>query len=215
MMKFYFSPGSCSLAPHIVLEEVGLPFDPCLIDLSKGDQRTPEYLAVNPRGRVPALAVEGTVITEAPALLSFIASCRPELRLIPTAATLEFARCYQLLAFLSSSVHVSYAQFLRPERFLPPGAHDRQSFVEQGRLNTRRLYLDIENQIGPEWLVGSIYTIADAYLFPFYLWGARLGLEMKADFPRWTSWRDRMLERPAVTRALDREGLVAAFRSEG
>jgi glutathione S-transferase len=88
-------------------------------------------------------------------------------------------------------------------------------FVEQGRLNTRALYLEIEQRIAGPWVLGSRYRIADAYLLPFYLWGPRLGFAMTADLPRWTAWKDRMIERPAVRRALDREGIFDQLAGNG
>lgn len=208
MLQLYYSPGACSLAPHVVLEEIEVPFEPRPVSLADGEHRTPEYRAINPRERVPALAVDGAVVTEVPALLTYLASLKPEAALIPPPGTLDFARCFEWLAFLSSSLHVAYAQFRRPERFLPPGFADPDAFVEQGRQNTRNFYLEVEGRLSGPWALGKAYSIADAYLLPFYLWAERVGLTMAQDCPRWAAWHGRMSERPAVRRALEREGLL-------
>jgi glutathione S-transferase len=139
----------------------------------------------------------------------------PGAGLVPLTGTIEYARCFEFLAFLSSSVHIGYAQFRRPGRFLPPDPAGEEAFVEQGRLNTRALYLEIERRIVDPWVLGPRYRMADAYLLPFYLWGPRLGLAMAEDCPRWTAWKDRMLERPAVRRALEREGILGQLAANG
>lgn len=184
-----------------------MPFEARRVSIADGEHRTAEYRAINPRQRVPALMVDGTLVTEVPALLGYIASLRPQAKLLPPPGTLEYARCLELVAFLSSSLHVAYAQFRRPERFLPQAFSDAQEFVEQGRLNSVRFYREIEDRLGSGWALGEQYTVADAYLFPFYLWGPRLGLDMATDCPRWTAWKEQMLLRPAVLRAAAREGL--------
>lgn len=206
MLKLYYSPIACSLAPHIVLEELGLPFEPVRVSIADGEHQRPDYLAVNPRGRVPALAVDGEIVTEVPALLAYLASLRPEAGLVPPPGTLEFARCFEWLAFLSSSLHIAFAQFRRPERFLPPGA-PAEAFSEHGREQTRQLYLEIDRRLAGPWAVGERYSLADPYLLPFYLWDVRVGLDVARACPRWTAWKGRMAERPAVQRAAQREGI--------
>ena len=207
MIKLYYAPGACSIAPHILLEEIGVPFEAARIDLASGQQDTPEYRAVNPKGRVPALAIDGEIVTEVPALLTYIASLRPEAGLVPPLGTLEYARCFEWLAFLSSSVHVAYAQFRRPGRFLPLDFPDPDAFTEQGRQHVMNFYREIEQRLAGPWAVGEQYSLADPYLFPFYLWNARVGLDLAGECPRWTAWHARMRERPAVQRAAAREGI--------
>jgi glutathione S-transferase len=115
-LKLYYSPGACSLAPHLVLEEVGAVFEPVLISTAKGEQRTPEYLAINPKGRVPALADGGFVVTENPAILRYIARKFPDAGLWPDDPH-EEARCAEWLAWMSSTIHPTYAHVRRPERY--------------------------------------------------------------------------------------------------
>lgn len=202
----YYSPGACSLAPHILLEEIGVPFEARQVNIAEFEHHRPDYRAINPRMRLPALSISGTIVTEVPALLYYIASLRPDANLLPASGTVDLAKCGEFVAFLSSTVHVTYAQFRRPERFLPPDFALGDAIIEQGRKNSIGLYHEIESQLPEEgWALGSQYSIVDAYLLPFYLWAPRLGLSMPRDFPRWTRLVSRILERPPVIRAVQRE----------
>lgn len=206
-MILYYAPTACSIAPHIALEEIGVPFEARRIDLAAGEQTSEAFLRVNPLGRVPAMIIDGAAVTELPALLTYIANLKPDAGLIPSAGTLAFARCFEWLGFLSSSVHVAYAQFRRPGRFVREGFACLDALVEEGRINTIGLYQQVEQRLGSGWAAGDEYSIADMYLFPFYTWAWRLDLDMKADFPKWTALFDRVRQRPAVQRALEREEL--------
>jgi glutathione S-transferase len=208
-MILYYAPTACSIAPHIALEEIGAKFDTRRIDLATGQQSSPEFLKVNPAGRVPVLIVDGRAITEVPALLTYIAGLRPDAGLIPPPGTLELARCFEWLGFLSSSLHVAYAQFRRPARFVSEGSPCRDEVSEQGRSNTIRLYREVEHRLGGAWAAGDAYSIADIYLFPFYTWAWRLELDMASECPKWTALFERLNARPAVQRALQREGSAA------
>ncbi len=206
-MILYYAPTACSIAPHIALEEIGFGFEARRIDLAKGEQTSPDYLKVNPQGRVPALIVEGRTVTEVPALLTYIASLKPETALVPVAGSLEFARCFEWLGFLSSTLHVAYAQFRRPGRFLEEGSPCRDEVSEQGRQNTIAAFREVERRLGGSWAAGDSYSIADIYLFPFHGWAWRLDLDMASECPTWTDLVTRMRQRPAVQRALATEGL--------
>jgi glutathione S-transferase len=208
-MILYYAPTACSIAPHIALEEIGAKFDTRRIDLATGQQSSPEFLKVNPAGRVPVLIVDGRAITEVPALLTYIAGLRSDAGLIPASGTLELARCFEWLGFLSSSLHVAYAQFRRPARFVSEGSPCWDEVSEQGRSNTIRLYREVEHRLGGAWAAGDAYSIADIYLFPFYTWAWRLELDMASECPKWTALFERMNARPAVQRALQREGSAA------
>lgn len=204
----YYSPGACSLAPHIVLEESGEPFETRRVTIAEGLHQKPEYLRLNPRGRVPTLVVDDHPIREAAAILLHLAHhAAPEL--IPP-QMLARARCYEWLMFLASSVHIAYAQFWRPRRFLPTDA-DASALVSSGKADIIRYNSEIEARLDSLWLLGDRFSIADAYLFPFYRWGIRIGLDMEKQAPKWTQWKDRMLARPAVLRALDTEGLGTSW----
>lgn len=206
MLTFYYSPGACSLGPHIVFEELGLEFERRQVLIAEGQHRSPHYLKINPRGRVPTLAANGTTITEVPAILAYLASLKPDAGLLPPPGTIDFARALELAAWLSSTLHIAYAQLWRSERFLPEGA-DSSVLIEHARTLIRRHSSDVEAWIAGPWVLGEDYSIADAYLLPFYRWGNRIGLAMAKDYPHWGEWVQRMLARPAVSRTIAIEGI--------
>ena len=147
-MILYYAPTACSIAPHIALEEIGVPFEARRIDLAKGEQTSLTFLRVNPLGRVPAMIINGAAVTELPALLTYIASLKPEAGLVPPAGTLAFARCFEWLGYLSSSLHVAYAQFRRPGRFVAEGSPAWDEVSDAGRLNTIAAYREVERRLG-------------------------------------------------------------------
>lgn len=222
MYCLYYSPGACSLAPHVTLEEVGQPFELELVSAVGEGRKTrmPEYLAVNPKGRVPALrGVPGHsggadgVLTEAEAILVYLARAHPEAGLLPGEAAGE-ARCLEWLSFLSTNVHaLAYGQVWRPERFVED-EEDRPAVVAKGHRNVREQYAYVEGLLadGREWAVPGGYSIADPYLLVFYLWGNLVGLKMRSLYPAWTRLFERTVGRPAVPRVLEKEGLTAVLR---
>ena len=207
-MKLYYSPGACSLAPHIALEETGADFEPVRIALAKGEQNTPEYQAINPKGRVPALAEGDWVLTENPAILRYIARRHPAAGLWPN-DPVEEARCAEWLAWIASTVHVAYAHVRRPERYAA-GEAARDDVIAKGKETCRDLWAAVDARIGAgPWALGERYSVADPYLLVFWTWGRgpALGFDMARDCPNWTAHARRMAERPAVRRAFEREGL--------
>ncbi len=205
-MILYYARTACSIAPHIALEETGAAFDARRIDLATGEQTSPEYLKINPAGRVPALIVDGRTITEVPALLTYIANLKPEAGLIPPPGTLEHARCFEWLGFLSSSLHVSYAQFRRPMRFVREGFACVEALADEGRDLTIRCFREVERRLGAdEWAAGTHYSIADIYLFPFFTWAWRLDFDVVRECPKWAALFECVKARPAAIRALTRE----------
>lgn len=211
-MILYYTPGACSLAVHIALEEVGARFETCTVDLVKGEQRDAAYRAINPVGRVPALVVEHQVLTEVPALLTFAASLDPDCGLLPRPATLAYARCFEWLGFLSSTAHVAYAQFRRPERFVPPDLPVAGDVVRHGLDKAVAAWREIESRLtGRDWAAGDSFTIADAYLLPLFTWSWRLELDGQCDLPNWAAIMRKVADRPAVRRVLEREGVELAL----
>ncbi len=208
MIALYHSPGACSLAPHIALEEAGAAFEPRRVAIAAGDHKKPDYLAINPHGFVPALEVDGTVITENIAVLTWIAASYPEAGLLPFGEPLALARCLQRMAFLSSSLHIAFAQTWRAERFTPDeSAH--AAIVAGGRARIQAYFDEIETALSAsDYFAGDRYSLADPYLFVFFRWGNRIGLDMSQ--PAWAAHSRRLLARPAVRRALEREGLAEA-----
>ena len=211
-MKLYYSPGACSLAPHIALEETGLAFEPVRVNFGEGEQRQPAYLAINPKGRVPALADADFIVTENPAVLRYIGRKAPAAGLWPDDPRDE-ARCLEWLAFCSSAGHVSYAHIRRAERYAT-GEAAKADVVETGRHATRDVWERVEAKLAGRagaWAAGDGYSVADPYLFTFWTWGRGpvLNYDMARDFPAWSEHARRMGERPAVARALAREGVAA------
>ena len=203
MLTLYFSPGACSLASHIGLEESGAPYEEAPTVLAKREQKTEAYLRVNPRGKVPALAVDGRVITENTAILAYVARRFPENRLLPADAVDE-ARCIGTMAWFSNTVHPAYQRDLRPERFAD-GEAAQASVKDFARKAYWASCREIDAMLHDgEWIMGSQYTVADGYAMVFYSWGVRSGYPMR-ELAAYTRWKDRMLMRPAVRRILERE----------
>ena len=207
MITLYYSPGACSLAAHIVLEEIGVPFEAKRVVIAKGEHLTPEYLAINPHARVPALTDGGFVMTESPAILSYLGHRFPEAGLLDLADVEKLARAEELLSFFSSSVHTAFAQIWRAARFAD-GAAARDDVVAAGRTAVSGYYDELDEIDGDgAWIVGGRDSIADPDMLVFYRWGTLIGLDMNA-YPGWSRHKEAMLARPAVQRALAREEIM-------
>ena len=209
MLKLYYSPGACSLAPHILLEERGLDYQLELVALAEGKQQSPEYLAINPKGRVPALLTgQGEVLTEVTAISWYIAQQGSGPALFPHDALLG-ARCFEWFNWLTSTVHaVAFSQLWRPQRFVVEEALF-PAVQSKGRENLQESFAFIERRLAArQWAVGHAYTAVDPYLLVFYRWGNRIGLDMRAGCPHWSAHAERVCGRPAVRRALQQQGIV-------
>lgn len=209
MYHLYFSPGACSVAPHIVLEEIGQPYTTELmrVDItSKAENIThADYLKINPKGRVPVLKIGERVLTEAPAILTYLARKHPEADLLPKDPEVE-ARCYEWMAWASTTVHaVAFGQVIRPQRFVAD-PKDYPAVIAKGRQNLGAAFGYVEKQLqGRDWAVPYGYTIADPYLLFYYRAAKLAGLPMQERFPAWTKISERVMARPAVQRVLKRE----------
>jgi len=199
MLTLYTSPGSCSRASHIALEESGLDFDVRLVDFSKAEQREPDYLAINPKGRVPALATDQGVLTESPAILAYIAALSPAGLLAPT-DPFAFARMQAFNLYLATTVHVAHAHGRRAARWADDAAAQAAMAAKVAQ-NMRDGFTLIEAGLTGDWVMGDAYTVADPYLFTFASWLDGDGVDI-ADFPRVQAHFERMQARPAVQRAL-------------
>ena len=204
----YYAPGACSLASHIALEETGAPYETVRLNLQAGDQRAPEYLAVNERGRVPALYEDGRVLTENTALLRHVARAHPEARLWPEDLR-DQAVADEWLGWLSTNHHPAYAHIRRAERYsADEAAHP--GIRAKGADTFRDLCTMTEVRLSNGgWAVGGRYSVVDPYLLLFWTWGRgpALGFDMAERFPAWTAHARAMAERPAVQRVFAREGL--------
>jgi glutathione S-transferase len=205
-LNLYYSPGACSLAPHIMLEQAGAAYFLTRVAIAEGANLETAYLAVNPRGRVPALSVGGTVITENLALMTYIARRFPEARLIPI-DDLAAARVYELLSFFAASVHVAFAQIWRMQRFsADPAAYD--SIQAGGRAALLEYFDEIERILKAQtFIAGSQMTAADGYPFVFMRWARKLGFDIRR-YPAWIAHTERALALPSFVQAVQQEGLA-------
>ena len=199
MLTLYTSTGSCSRASHIALEESGLPYEIHLIDFAKSDQRQPDYLAINPKGRVPALATDQGVLTESPAILAHIAALSPASLLAPT-DPFAFARMQAFNLYLATTIHVAHAHGRRASRWSDDAAA-QTTMAAKVTQNMRDGFGLIEADLTGDWVMGDAYTVADPYLFTFAGWLETDGVDI-AEFPRVQAHFERMQARPAVQRAL-------------
>jgi glutathione S-transferase len=204
MLALYYSPGACSMAPHIALEETGAPYTTHLVSIPKGEHRAPEYVNnVNPRGKVPALRTGEGVLTENVAILTYIARSFPHTKLLPE-EPIGMARCLSHMAYLSNTVHPAFTHIVRPGRFAADeSAHE--NLKATGRENAWKLLQELDGLLaGKEWVLGSQYSVADPYTLVIYGWGKLHGLPLE-QLKNYTAFKDRMLQRPAVRKVLERE----------
>ena len=205
-LKLFYSPGACSLVSHIALEEAGADYEAVRVMLAQGEQLKPEYLAINPHARVPALATGEDVVTENVAILNYIADRFGAEGSVPRGDPLAAARCNALLGWFASSVHIAFAQLFRPARFVPDESL-HEAVKAGGRAALQPYFDEIEGLAGEGWLLGE-FTAADSYLLTFFRWTRNLGFDVSS-YPRWTALAARAIGRPAVQRALADEGLRA------
>jgi glutathione S-transferase len=204
MLKLIYAQGSCALASHIALEEAGADYTTQRINLASGDQRQPDYLKINPKGRVPALVTDQGVLTETPAILVYVAQRHPAAKLAPLDDPFAFARLQAFNSYLCSTVHVAHAHKGRGTRW----ADDPAAIAEMKRKvpETMAACFDLIERdmiVGP-WAMGSAYSVADPYLFTISGWLEGDSVDI-ARFPKVAEHRRRMAERPAVQRVLAAE----------
>jgi len=206
MLKLYYSPGSCALASHIALQEAGAAYTAERVDFKSNQQNSPEYLAINPKGRVPALVTDRGILTETPAMLAFIAQSFPQSRLAPLDDAFAFAQVQAFNSYLCSTVHVAHAHKGRGSRW----ATEETSFADMKRKVPETMgacFALIERSMlkGP-WVTGDTYTICDPYLFTLSGWLEGDGVDIST-LPKVADHRKRMAERPAVRQVLaDEQG---------
>jgi glutathione S-transferase len=202
MITLFYAPGACSMAAHIVLEESGEKYEPKRMDLTKGEQKTAEYMKIHPLGRVPALKLDdGSPLSENTAILPFLGK---RFNLWPTDPVRE-AKALSVIGFFASSVHPANAHVSRPERYT-----DDKSAFPGLQAKGKQSFNDYLKQIdgmyaGREWLSDK-YSVLDPYAFVFYTWGARRELPM-AELKNYTALKDRMLKRQAVQRVVADENV--------
>lgn len=201
-MKLYFAPGACSLSPHIVLHELGIGFDREKVNLAdKKTESGADYRAVNPKGYVPALQLDnGDVLTEAAAVVQYLADQHPDKRLAPPAGTLERYHLMEWLNFIATELHKGFSPLFKP------GTPEETKKAALDNISARLEFINQKLQ-GKDYLTGDRFGVADAYLFTILRWAT----SKKIDFSRWPqlqAYFERVGARPAVHAALLAEGLM-------
>jgi glutathione S-transferase len=203
-MKLYYSPGACSLSPHIALLEAGLPYDLVKVDLrAKKLENGDDFWKVNPKGQVPALALEtGELVTEGPVIVQMIADRAAARHLAPARDSAERYKFLEWLNFITSELHKNFSPLFQPA--IPD---DVKNFFKE-RLIAKFKYVDSQ-LAGRDYLMGKQFTVADGYLFVMLTWAERLNLDL-AGFANLMAYKARVADRAKVKEALKKEGLLKA-----
>jgi glutathione S-transferase len=203
-MKLYYSPGACSLSPHIALLEAGLPYDLVKVDLrAKKLENGDDYLKVNPKGQVPALALDsGELVTEGPVIVQMIADKASGKNLAPARDSAERYKLLEWLNFVGTELHKNFGPM-----FSPVLADDAKAFFKD-RVMGKFKYLD-GVLAGHDYLMGKQFTVADGYLFTMLCWADRMKFDLSA-LPNLLAYKARVAARPMVQEALSKEGLLKA-----
>ena len=201
-MKLYYSPGVCSLAPHIALKEAGIEAE--LVKVDMATHTLPDgadFYDINPRGYVPVLEMDnGERMSEGPAIMQYLADLRPQARLAPAAGSWERYRLQEWLAFINSELHKGFGPLFDPD------LGDEAKALLRGKVEKRLDWL-AGRIAGTTWLLGDQFTVADGYLFTVLGWTRFLGIDL-AKWPELDAYRDRVGARPAVRAAMRAEGLA-------
>lgn len=205
-IKLYYAPGACSFASHMTIEEVGVPYETQRLDLAAGDQRKPEYLKLNPRGRVPTVTLDGEVMTENVGIMTYFAGGHPEAGIWPK-KTWDQAKLLSTMAWLSNTVHPAYGHLVRPARYVDGDDH-QEAVKAKARANYQGYLEEIDQLLaGHKWCIANMFTPADAYLLVFYRWGNRQKMPVR-DLKHYSALADRVLARPAVRKVMADEGIT-------
>lgn len=201
-MKLYYSPGACSLSPHIALAEAGLAYTLEKVDLTtKKTETGADFFAINPAGYVPALVLDnGEILTEGPAIVQYIADQVPAKKLAPAAGSFERVRLQEALNFVSTELHKSFSPLFNP------AAPEEWKTVVRGLIG-RRLDVIEEKLAGRDYLTGE-FAVVDGYLFTVLGWGRMVGIDVGEGRPLVAAYLKRVGARPAVQQALREEGLI-------
>ena len=203
MLTLYYCPGLCSLASHITLEETGAEYTAKPVMVMKGEHMGPEYLKINPRHKVPALAIDNVILVENAAILAYLAKTFPKANLKPQDA-LEEAKWLSAMTWFSNTLHPSFTRIFRSDKFSDDKTA-QPGIKEAGKKEAWENLSEIDAMLaGKPWIMGAQYTTCDPYAMVFYSWGMRAELPVN-DLKNYTAWKDRMLQRPAVRKVLERE----------
>jgi glutathione S-transferase len=200
-LKLYYSPGACSLSPHIVLRELGIPFDLEKVDTKAGrTERGTDFRSVNPKGYVPALQLDdGKVLTEGPAIVQYLADQKPAARLAPQNGSFERYQLQEWLNYITSELHKSFGTLFNPNA--------PADFKQATKDAIGKRFDFLSGRVAKGFLTGEQFTVADAYLFVILSWTKHVGIDL-ARWPVLTQFQARVAARPAVQAALKAEGLT-------
>lgn len=207
MMKLFYAPSTCALATHIALIEAGAAYELVRLSFADEDQRKPDYLAINPKGRVPALVTGEGVLTETPALLAYVAQRFPAARLAPVDDPFAFARVQAFNSYLCATLHVAHSHRMRGYRW----ADEPEAIAAMQRKvpdSVSQCFATVERELAGPWVMGDRYTICDPYLFTLAQWMEADGVDTTR-FPNVIAHRARCAARPAVRLALAEESGAA------
>jgi glutathione S-transferase len=201
-MKLYYTPGACSMSPHIALREAGLDFEAIQVDLgAKTTKSGADYRKINPKGSVPALEMDGgQVLTEGSAIVQYIADKKPGSKLAPAAGTAERYRLQEWLNYIASEIHKGFSPLFNPK------APDEWKSTVKDMLGGRFDYLSKQLD-GKSYLMGDTFTVADGYLFTILSWAKSMNIDL-AKWPVLQAYVARVAARPAVAATLKAEGLA-------
>lgn len=205
-VKLWLSYGACSLAPHILLHEIGVQFEAIATPVSEGATLTAEFARINPKKRVPVLSLDGEIITEVPAIATALSNLSPERNLMGR-SPLDHVRIYEWMNWLSGTLHgQGFGGLWRPQRF-----SDDRGLFESIRAKAKTTISDcfgtIENKIPGPYSTGNGFTAVDPYLLVFYRWGNGISLDMPTLYPRYTEFARNLVQRESVAATLAAEGL--------
>ena len=203
-MKLYYAPGTCSLACHIALHEVGGPFTIEKVNLgTKITETGADFRSANPKGAVPALEIStGDVLTEGAAIMQYVADSASGAGVVPAVGTVERARMQEAMHFIGAELHKSFSPLFNPK------ISDEQKAVQHNLINQKLTWLESRLADGRDYLTGAAFTLADSYLFTITNWSKGMGVDM-SPYPGIVALRARVGARPAVQAAMKAEGMTA------
>lgn len=208
MLTLYYAPSTCALASHLALEFAGADYRTVRVDFASRQQRSPEYLALNPKGRVPALVTDQGVLTETPALLQYIAQAFPQAQLAPLDDPFQLARMNEFNSYLCSTVHIAHAHRMRGYRW----ADDEAAIEAMKRKVTSNIAecfgLIEREMLADPWVLGERFSVSDLYLFTLAGWMASDGVDRSA-FPKVAAHHARLSADPRVVKVLDAQRAAA------
>lgn len=212
MIQLHHYPGTASMVPHILLEELGVPYELKLVDRQQNAHKSPEYLKLNPNGLIPVLVDGDLVLYETAAICLHLADTHPEARLVPPLGTPERAHCYKWLMWLTNTLQATLIVYFYPERWAgTPGAVAEVKAHAQQKVGELldRLSAEFEHHARP-WLMGEHYTLLDPYVLTLCRW-TRFFPRPARSLPHLGAFLQRMLERPAVQRMYEQQGIRETF----